>query len=143
MTRLPLKLIACLSLAVISAAGYTLADTCTNATLTGAYGFQETGKHTEATGFNEFRSVGTMVFDGRGNAKFSITLWFSDLTINILENEPMSYAVQRDCTFTFTYLLDSETFTGVIANGGQKLLYLETSGDPMRTGQAERQRAQY
>ena len=30
---------------------------------------------------------------------------------------------------------------GVIDNGGQKLLYLEISGDPMRSGQAEKVKA--
>jgi hypothetical protein len=111
---------------------------CTNATLNGAYAFQETGKHTEATGFNEFRSVGIMVFDGRGNAKFSTTLWFSDLSINPQSDEPVSYSVLHDCSFTFTYLNYAETFTGVIALNGQRLLWLETSGDPMRTGQADK-----
>jgi hypothetical protein len=111
---------------------------CTNATLNGAYGFQETGKHTEATGFNEFRSVGIMMFDGRGNAKFSTTLWFSDLSINPQADEPVVYSVQRDCSFTFSYLNYAETFTGVITLSGQHLLWLETSGDPMRTGQADK-----
>ena len=115
-------------------------DPCTNATLIGVYGFQETGKHTEATGFNEFRSVGTMVFDGKGNAKYSTTLWFSDLSINPVTGQPMLYSVQRDCTFTFTYVNEGETFTGVIVLNGQRLLWLETSGDPMRTGQADKMR---
>ena len=111
-------------------------EPCTNATLHGAYGYQETGKHTEATGFVEFRTTGIMNFDGRGTAKFSTTLWFSDFSINPQANEPVTYSVNRDCSFTFMYLNYAETFTGVIAQNGQQLLWLETSGDPMRTGQA-------
>src|SRR5262245_3420087 len=98
---------------------------CNNATLTGRYGFQETGKHTEAMGFVEFRSVGIMAFDGRGNAAFSTTLWFSDLSINPQTGEPVSYSVQPDCSFTFRYLNYAETFTGVIALNGQRLYWLE------------------
>jgi len=115
-------------------------EPCDNATLHGAYGYQETGKHTEATGFNEFRSVGIMTFDGRGTAHFSTTLWFSDFSVNPQANEPVSYSVHRDCSFTFMYLNYAETFTGVITQNGQHLLWLETSGDPMRTGQADKMR---
>ena len=111
---------------------------CTNASLNGAYGFQDLGRHTEGTAFAEFRSIGVMTFDGRGNATRLETLWFSDLSINSVPAYQVTYTVQPDCTVSFVYVGDGDTFTGVIVESCLKLLYLETSGDPVRNGQAER-----
>ena len=113
---------------------------CTNSSLNGAYGFQEQGEISEF--FSEFRSVGVLTFDGKGNATMAVTVWYSNFQVpDFQPGFPVTYAVSPDCRFSFTYTGNGEVFSGVIVNGGQKLLWLETSGDPMRTGQAEKVRS--
>jgi hypothetical protein len=113
------------------------AGTCTNATLIGAYGFQEQGQAIGA-GFSDFSAVGVTNFNGKGNGSRSFTIWYSDFSVVSESDVAISYNVQSDCRFTFTYLSNGEIFSGVIVQNGRKLLYLETSGDPMRSGQAEK-----
>jgi hypothetical protein len=105
--------------------------------LIGAYGFQEQGQF-PGGGFTQFRSVGVATFNGHGNGSRTSTIWYSDFSVADGATNPIAYTVMPDCTFTYTYLDNFETFSGVIVNGGQKLLWLETRGDPMRSGQAER-----
>ena len=125
--------------ALLLLAGSAANAACTNATLVGAYGILEQGQFIGG-GFSEFRAVGELTFDGKGKGTRSSTIWYSTLEIAVEGVNPISYAVQPDCTFTWTYV-NGETYTGVIVSGGQKAFYLETSnGDPMRTGQAERVR---
>jgi len=112
------------------------ANQCTDASLFGTYGIQEEGQ-APGEGFSEFRSVGTIAFDGHGKANRASTIWYSTFQV-VQESDQITYSVHSDCTFTFTYSNNGETFTGVIVTGGQKLFYLETSGDPMRTGQAQK-----
>jgi hypothetical protein len=110
---------------------------CTNASLVGAYGFQEQGQFLGG-GFAEFRTVGRIAFDGHGNGRRTTTLWYSDFSIAPGIINPIIYTVNANCTFNYTYLDNLETYSGVIVDGGEKLLWLEISGDPMRSGQAER-----
>jgi hypothetical protein len=116
------------------------AGPCTNASLFGSYGFQEQGQLPGA-GFREFRSVGFITFDGHGNGSRTSTIWYSDFSVADGTINPIAYTVKSDCTFTYTYLDSLETFSGVIVQSGQKLFWLETTGDPMRSGQAEKIRA--
>jgi len=117
---------------------------CTSASLIGAYGFQEEGQFIGG-GYPQFRSVGTITFDGHGNGSRTGTIWYggSPMFIAPGDTNPISYSVNSDCTFTYTYLTSGEIFSGVIVTGGTKLLWLETNpgGDPMRSGQAERIRS--
>jgi hypothetical protein len=108
--------------------------------LVGGYGYQEEGQALGA-GFSAFRSVGKFTFDGKGNGSRVTTIWYSTFQVAPEGSSPISYAVQPDCRFSLTYG-NGETFTGVIVDGGQKLLYIETTGDPSRSGQAERVKAQ-
>jgi hypothetical protein len=89
-------------------------------------------------GYSEFRSIGAFTFDGKGKGTRVTTIWYSDFHVNAETTFPIAYEVHPDCRFDLTYTDNGETFTGVIDNAGQKLLYLEISGDPMRSGQAER-----
>jgi hypothetical protein len=127
----------CLASAFLFCVASAAQAACTNASLIGSYGIQEQGMHDEAAGFVEFRSIGTLRFDGHGNGLKNETLWFSDRSINPV-TDTVIYSVQPDCSFTFSYVESGETFQGVIVNGGLKVLYMETSGDIIRSGQAER-----
>jgi len=113
------------------------AGPCTNASLTGTYGFQEQGEF-PGGGFTQFRSVGVITFDGRGAGRRTSTIWYSDFSVADGITNPIAYDVHPNCTFNYTYLDNLETYSAVIIDGGQKLLWLEISGDPMRSGQAER-----
>jgi len=112
---------------------------CTNATLSGAYGYQEEGQAPGA-GFSQFRSVGELTFDGSGKGTRVTTIWYSDFEVVPEIPTAITYSVSPDCRFSFTYA-NGETFAGVITNGGVGLLYIETSGDPSRSGHAERIRS--
>ena len=107
---------------------------CTNASLNVAYGFQEQGQF-PGGGFSEFRTVGVVTFDGHGNGSRTNTIWYSTFEVGPATN-PIVYTVNPNCTFTYTFLDSLETFSGVIVQSGQKLLWLETSGDPI--GQVRR-----
>lgn len=107
---------------------------CTNANLFGTYGFHEQGQF-PGGGFSEFRSVGSITFDGKGNGNGNFTIWYS--TFQVVGGQiRVSYNVAADCTFTYQDLDSAETFTGVIVDGGRQYFYLETTGDPMRSGEA-------
>ena len=127
----------CASALLLAIGAAAHADPCTNASLIGAYGVQEQGQAPGA-GFKEFRSVGVLTFDGHGTGSRTSTIWYSDLAVAFETPFQVTYTVNSNCTFSFTYAINGEVFTGVIVNGGTKLLYLEVGGDPMRSGQAER-----
>lgn len=112
---------------------------CTNGTLAGAFGYQEEGQAPTA-GFSQFRSVGELSFDGTGKGTRVTTIWYSDFEVVAEIPTAFTYSVNADCRFNFTYA-NGETFAGVIVSNGTKLLYIETSGDPSRSGQAERIRS--
>ncbi len=113
---------------------------CTDASLIGAYGFQEQGQ-APGEGFKEFRSVGVLTFDGHGTGSRTSTIWYSNLSVAFETPFQVTYTVNSNCTFSLAYAINGEVFTGVIVNGGLEFLYLETSGDPMRSGQAEKIKA--
>ena len=117
---------------------------CTNANLVGAYGFQEQGQF-PGGGYYEFRTVGVITFDGHGHGSRTGTIWYGGNPTFVAPGDvnSISYTVNSDCTFNYTYLTNGEPFTGVIVNGGQKMFWLEinANGDPMRSGQAERVRS--
>jgi len=127
--------------ALLGLSGAASADAaqCTNATLLGAYGYQEEGQAIGA-GFAQFRSVGELTFDGAGKGSRVTTIWYSDFEVVPETPSAITYSVSSDCRFTFTYS-NGETFSGVITGGGMRLLYIETGGDPSRSGHAERLRS--
>jgi hypothetical protein len=111
-----------------------MAQNCTNGSLIGEYGFQEQGQF-PGGGFSEFRAVGTLTFDGKGNAFEKFTIWYSDFQVTG-GTQQLSYSVGPDCTFNSQYVDNGETFSGVIVDNGRQIRYLETTGDPMRSGEA-------
>jgi len=129
----------CALLALCGAASAHAAQ-CNNATLLGAYGYQEEGQAPGA-GFSQFRSVGEFSFDGAGKGTRLTTIWYSTFEVAVEIPSGITYSVSPDCRFSLTYSNNGETFTGVITRGGAGLLYIETSGDPSRSGHAERIRS--
>jgi hypothetical protein len=131
------KRLVCLSTVLALIGVSANAAACTNATLKGVYGYQEQGQY-PGGGFSEFRSVGFFNFDGQGTGTRRANIWNSNFDVSFEDPFPVTYIVQSDCTFDLTYADNGETFRGVIVQGGQKLLYIETTGDPSRSGQAEK-----
>ena len=130
------------SVVLLSIGMSTYAAPCTNASLIGSYGIQEQGMHTDSAGvFSEFRSIGTVSFNGQGAGTKNETLWFRDFSINPVQST-LTYVVRSDCIFTFAYDINGESFEGVIVANGTRLLYMETGGDPVRNGQAEKIKTQ-
>ena len=140
MRTINVKRCVCASALLLLIGSAASAGPCTNASLIGAYGYQEQGQAIGA-GFSSFRSVGEFIFAGTGNGTRQSTIWYSTFQVVAEGKSGITYTVNPDCTFSLTYVPNGETFTGVIVDGGQKLLYLETTGDPSRSGQAERLRS--
>ena len=128
------------ALGALAATASAYAAGCSNATLVGAYGYQEEGQALGA-GFSLFRSVGEFTFDGSGKGTRVNTNWYSTFEVDAEPPSGITYSVSPDCRFSLTYSNSLETFTGVITSGGTRLLYIETTGDPSRSGHAERIRS--
>ena len=130
----------CLALGVcaLGLSARAQAGGCSNSSLIGAFGYQEEGQVALGDTFFQFRADGILRFDGNGHGTRLTTLWYDNGQV---VSEPVSgitYAVSPDCRFTFAYTVNSETFAGVIVGSGRKVLYIETTGNPARSGQAER-----
>ena len=98
---------------------------CTNATLTGNYGFSFSGFSTKK-GLNgqlfPFYGAGVVTFDGLGSVSGTFTYSFkSDGGVS---NNPYSasYAVNFDCTVSLTGANGGDSFEGVIVSGGSEIL---------------------
>ena len=106
---------------------------CTNATLTGNYGFVFSGLGTETKSTNSklvpFYGEGLGTFDGVGS--FSATYTFSLNGDGGVPNNPYSatYTVNSDCTGSLTATPASigDNFAFVIVSGGAEVLATDTS----------------
>jgi hypothetical protein len=115
-------------------------DGCSNATLSGAYGFKGSGSVILPTGDADVAVVGRTVFDGRGGLSGSDTNSFNGSITR--ETTSGTYRVNKDCT-------GSETFTSssgntvradfVIVDNGRQAFFVETDPGVVLTVAAERQ----
>lgn len=110
-------------------------STCSNATLKGAYAYQDVQQDPTVKWF----IVGIMKFDGTGKGTVGWTLRGDDGTIDVEPNAglALSYSVTPDCTFTFEHA-NGLTFSGAIANDGNELKYVEITGWQFRMGSANK-----
>jgi hypothetical protein len=98
---------------------------CTNATLTGNYGFSFSGFSTKK-GLNgqlfPFYGAGLVTFDGLGSVSGTFT--FSFKADGGVSNNPYSanYTVNFDCTVSLTGTNGGDSFEGVIVSGGTEIL---------------------
>lgn len=110
-------------------------STCSNATLKGAYAYQDTQEDPDGT---KWFIVGYLNFDGVGNGR---TTWIYHNSSGSIDNNqvgvPLTYTVNQDCTFSFTQQ-GGLTFSGVIGNNTNELNYVETTGWQFRRGSAIR-----
>jgi hypothetical protein len=98
---------------------------CTNATLTGNYGFSFSGFSTKK-GLNgqlfPFYGAGLVTFDGLGSVSGAFTYSFKNE--GGVSNNPYSasYTVNVDCTVSVTGTNGGDSFNGVIVSGGSEIL---------------------
>ena len=105
---------------------------CSNATLTGSYGFKQTGfgiihnsKPAKLGNMIPFATVGVVTFDGAGNASFTLTQVFSSGG-DFFEAIPGTYTVNSDCTGTIAIEDFGLHFYMVTVGGGAELFAIQT-----------------
>jgi hypothetical protein len=119
--------------AVCSLAIPAHSSTCSNATLKGAYAYQDTQEDSDGT---KWFIVGYLKFDGAGNGR---TNWIYHNSNGAIDNNevgiPFTYTVDQTCTYSLIQQ-NGLTFSGVIANNANELDYVETTGWQFRRGSA-------
>ncbi len=105
---------------------------CSNATLTGSYGFKQQGfglrnsKPAKLGNMIPFATVGVVTFDGAGNASFTLTQVFNSEGGGFLEAIPGTYTVNSDCTGTIAIEDFGLHFYMVTVGGGAELFAIQT-----------------
>ena len=101
---------------------------CSNATLTGSYGFKGDGFGTHNGHGNAipFAQVGVVTFDGAGNASFTVTQVLNSSGAEFFEAIPGTYTVNSDCTGTVTIEDFGLHFNIVTVGGGKEFFAIQT-----------------
>jgi len=135
-------------LAVVVTTTSSVYAQCSNATLTGSYGFKQDGfgKHGFGTRNSNaggpavpFASVGVVTFDGAGNASFTLTQVFNSSGGAFFEAIPATYTVNSDCTGTITIEDFGLHFYIVTVGGGAELFGIQTDIGSTTTVDAKKQ----
>jgi hypothetical protein len=115
---------------------------CTDATLTGNYGFTYTGFTTlhSLKGANLFPedAVGVIALNGTGNFSTTYTISLNG-TVTQDVHDTGTYAVNSDCTGSFTDVTQGSHFTIVIIGGGVEFMSIRTDAAQTNTLDAKRQ----
>ena len=105
---------------------------CSNATLTGSYGFKQQGfglrnsKPAKLGNMIPFATVGVVTFDGAGNASFTLTQVFNSEGGGFFEAIPGTYTVNSDCTGTIAIEDFGLHFYMVTVGGGAEVFAIQT-----------------
>jgi hypothetical protein len=105
---------------------------CSNATLTGSYGFKQQGfglrnsKPAKLGNMIPFATVGVVTFDGAGNASFTLTQVFNSEGGAFFEAIPGTYTVNSDCTGTIAIEDFGLHFYMVTVGGGAEVFAIQT-----------------
>ena len=105
---------------------------CSNATLTGSYGFRQQGfglrnsKPAKLGNMIPFATVGVVTFDGAGNASFTLTQVYNSSGGDFFEAIPGTYTVNSDCTGTIAIEDFGLHFYMVTVGGGAELFAIQT-----------------
>ena len=105
---------------------------CSNATLTGSYGFKQQGfglrnsKPAKLGNMIPFATVGVVTFDGAGNASFTLTQVYNSSGGDFFEAIPGTYTVNSDCTGTIAIEDFGLHFYMVTVGGGAELFAIQT-----------------
>jgi len=119
-------------LAVVVTSTSTVYAQCSNATLTGSYGFKQQGfglrnsKPAKLGNMIPFATVGVVTFDGAGNASFTLTQVFNSEGGGFFEAIPGTYTVNSDCTGTIAIEDFGLHFYMVTVGGGAEVFAIQT-----------------
>ena len=119
-------------LAVVVTTTSSVYARCSNATLTGSYGFKQQGfglrnsKPAKLGNMIPFATVGVVTFDGAGNASFTLTQVFNSEGGAFFEAIPGTYTVNSDCTGTIAIEDFGLHFYMVTVGGGAELFAIQT-----------------
>ena len=119
-------------LAVVVTSTSTVYAQCSNATLTGSYGFKQQGfgtrdsKPAKLGNMIPFATVGVVTFDGAGNASFTLTQVFNSEGGGFFDAIPATYTVNSDCTGTIAIEDFGLHFYMVTVGGGAELFAIQT-----------------
>jgi hypothetical protein len=117
---------------------------CSNATLTGNYGFIYNGSNApghSVTGKNTFgnAAVGVFTFDGAGNVTVSYTAVFNGYAFSTSVPDTGTYTVNSDCTGTATDATIDLHFNSVSVGGGNEFFEIQTDEGTTDTLDAKKQ----
>ena len=119
-------------LAVVVTTTSSVYAQCSNATLTGSYGFKQQGfglrnsKPAKLGNMIPFATVGVVTFDGAGNASFTLTQVYNSSGGDFFEAIPGTYTVNSDCTGTIAIEDFGLHFYMVTVGGGAELFAIQT-----------------
>ena len=119
-------------LAVVVTTTSSVYAQCSNATLTGSYGFKQQGfglrnsKPAKLGNMIPFATVGVVTFDGAGNASFTLTQVYNSEGGAFFEAIPGTYTVNSDCTGTIAIEDFGLHFYMVTVGGGAELFAIQT-----------------
>jgi len=123
MKKTIISLVVFASMFVVGAVPNAEARKCSNATLTGAYGFLDS--HTVVPAGTPFAALGRWNFDGKGH--FTITLTINDNGTVTHINDSGRYTVNADCTGKIFILGGTGTVEIVLVDGGKEFYELATN----------------
>jgi hypothetical protein len=123
-----------------STAGET--QSCTNATLTGPYGYLLQGNLIEQGSLSPYADMGTLTADGKGNFSGTGTESFAG-QIEQGTSLTGTYIVNTDCTgsasLTYGNGIGSFHFNLVVLNNGQDIRFMQTDSGSIVSGGARQQ----
>ena len=122
MKKTIISLVVFASMFVVGAVPNAEARQCSNATLTGAYGFLDS--HTVVPAKTPFTTLGRWNFDGKG--KFTNTLTINDNGTVTPIKDSGTYTVGTDCTGKIFILGGTGTVEIVLVDGGNEFYSLRT-----------------
>ena len=116
---------------------------CSNATLSGSFGYTNTGTILAGPDVGPFGGVGRQVFDGKGNTGATATVSVNGNIFHVTIKG--TYVVNPDCTGSMTLVVSAgpETFTNhvdlVIVHGGTEFRAINTDAGSVITTVGKKQ----
>jgi hypothetical protein len=116
---------------------------CSNASLSGSFGYTNTGTILAGPDAGPFGGVGRQTFDGKGNTEATATVGVNGTIFHVTIKG--TYVVSLDCTGSMTLIVSAgpETFTNhvdlVIVHGGTEFRAINTDAGSVVTTVGKKQ----
>src|SRR5579862_6321505 len=119
----------------------SVTHTCTNASISGNYGYSISGLLSSSGGFAAFGAAGIFTSDGNGNFTGSDSATEGAITARTFT---ATYTVNSDCTGTAAFadsLGNTAAFNLLVGGGGEAVQFMQTDSGTIIAGEAQRRRA--